>query len=324
MSRWEFPPFDPPEVFFDRVDRLDAAENRIHNQHVVSKVVLKGFAAPSTNGYALLPYDLKRRHQMKPRGLRGCGKVTDFLPYASESAEALWHSIENDLDAATKAARNGALHQNASHVETIRKGIALHLVRSQRYMEMHSRAMEKSLAEVADRAIEQRGDLIAREFTRTHGLLPAGREALESVLDKPIERWRKLQESGAMARVSVESMFHRVCTGFEGVEVEVWHTPPGVELLISDSPCLTIQYADGGNTVRANLAIGDSHTVTLPIAADCLVSLGPEAKDGELLPNQVSLFNRIQVDSGYKHVYYRPGSGLGTFVSDTLEQRASR
>ena len=50
-------------------------ERRIRNQHVVSKVVLRGFAAPghSGKGWMLAPFDVRAGREGKPRGLAGCG-----------------------------------------------------------------------------------------------------------------------------------------------------------------------------------------------------------------------------------------------------------
>jgi len=137
MSNWEIPPADPSEVYLKRVSELEPeADRRIKNQHVVSKVILKGFAAPGPGSasWQLTPFDLRLGRELKPRGLGGCGKVPDFLTFASESAEQLWKSVEDQLHTAIGAARAGHLHDQDAHVEAIKDGIALHLVRSLRYL----------------------------------------------------------------------------------------------------------------------------------------------------------------------------------------------
>ena len=73
-------------------------ERRIRNQHVVSRVILKGFAAPGHGGkgWELTPFDVRAGREEKTRGLRGCGRVPDFLMCAAESAEQLWNTeVEN-------------------------------------------------------------------------------------------------------------------------------------------------------------------------------------------------------------------------------------
>ena len=166
--------------------------------------------------------------------------------------------------------------------------------------------------------MHSRRALLQAEFRRRYGLLAAGPEALGMLLDEPISKWRSLDTRGVTVRTSMESMFRRVRAALRRQAVEVWHVPIGYELLISDSPAFTFRYLDGNTSVLPNVAIGDSHGIALPVARDCLVVIGPEAKDDELLPGQVSLFNELQVTVSHQYVYYRPGSGLKIFVQTML------
>ena len=101
MSRWQIPPRDPAEVSVVRLRELESVtDRRIRNQHVVSKVVLRGFAAPGHGGkgWMLAPFNVRFRREGKRRGLGGCGRVPDFLICAAESAEQLWNAeVENVL-----------------------------------------------------------------------------------------------------------------------------------------------------------------------------------------------------------------------------------
>src|SRR5829696_2359250 len=96
--------------------------------------------------------------------------------------------------------------------------------------------------------------------------------------------------------------------------IEVWHVPRDTELLISDNAAFTFAYSDSNSKINVNMAFGDSHGAALPIARDCLVAIGAAAKDDVLLADNVDLFNELQVRNADTHVYFRPGSGLETFV----------
>ncbi len=321
MSKWEIPPADPSDVYLKRVRELESeADKRIKNQHVVSKVILRGFAAPGPRsaGWQLTPFDLRLGHEQKPRGLRACGKVPDFLTFASESAEQLWKSVEDQLHDAIGAARAGHLHDQNAHAEAITDGIALHLVRSIRYLEMHRSIIAKSTEDVRRKAMHSKEAMLQTEFRRRYGLEAAGPEALAMILEDPISKWQALDTRGALVRTSMEAMFRRVREALRTQAVEVWHVPRGYELLISDSPALTFRYLAGNTSIEPNVAIGDSHSIALPLARDCLVAIGREAKDSELLPDQVSFFNRLQIEISHRRVYYHPGSGLKAFVQATL------
>ena len=151
VSKWQIPPPDPADVSVARLRELGSVtERRIRDQHVVSRVILKGFAAPGHGGkgWQLTPFDVRLGREGKPRGLKVCGRVPDFLLCASESAERLWGEVENRLGPAIKAARDGHLHEHDSHVSAIRDGIALHLVRSLRYVEINHGAVGQAIEHV--------------------------------------------------------------------------------------------------------------------------------------------------------------------------------
>jgi Protein of unknown function (DUF4238) len=321
MSNWEIPPADPSDVYLQRLRELESqADQRITDQHVVSKVILKGFATPGPHGmgWQLTPFDVRLGHEQKPRGLRGCGKVPEFLTFASKSAEQLWKSVEDQLHYAIEASRAGHLHDQTEHVEAIMDSIALHLVRSLRYLQVHRASVAQSIENVRRTAPHSRREMLQAEFKRRYGLVAAGNETLATVMEEPISKWRALDTRGALSRVSMEAMFRRVRATLRPLAVEVWHVPPGHELLISDSPALTFRYSTDNTSIQLNVAIGDSHTIALPLARDCLVAIGPKPRDDELLPDQVSFFNRLQIAVAHRHVYYRPRSELKTFVQATL------
>jgi hypothetical protein len=76
-----------------------ASAGHVSGQHVVSKVILSRFAGVSGPGAGLLyPFRLRypdARHRLL--GPDGCGKVPDFISYASGSAERLWNQTEDRL-----------------------------------------------------------------------------------------------------------------------------------------------------------------------------------------------------------------------------------
>jgi hypothetical protein len=126
----------------------------------------------------LTPFDLRLGHEQKPRGLRGCGKVPDFLPFASASAEHLRKTAEDQLGPAIGAARAGRLHDQEAHVQAVMDTVALHLVRSHRYLEMHRAVSEQSIEFVRQDALRSRAALLRAEFQRRHNLVPAGPQPL--------------------------------------------------------------------------------------------------------------------------------------------------
>lgn len=244
MAKWQFPAPEPGSEYIRRLRELaQQADERIENQHIVSKVLLKGFAArgDDSGGWQLTPFDMLHGHEMRSRGLKGCGRIPNFLKYASRSAERIWQIVEDQLHDAIKAARTGQLFYDESHVQTIISAIALHLVRSIRYLEIHHNAVEQAAVNVRSEATIRYQRQLEAEFLRRHGLLAVGPEALSTILDEPINEWLQLEEQGALARASIERMFWRVRETLLGQSIEVLRVPVGQELLIADCPAITLQ-----------------------------------------------------------------------------------
>jgi hypothetical protein len=200
-------------------------------------------------------------------------------------------------------------------VSVARDCLALHLVRSPRYMARHAGAVRKTFGGFKDFVIDKwRESLIDAYIAKHGGLLPAGRESLGTLVDPVIEDWQRLDTSGVMARADIEFMFHRVRETFASVNVEVLHASVGEEFIISDSPCFTLRYSDDRTRVTPHVAIGDSHTVTMPISRDCYLALGENERDEVLIDDTVRLLNELQMHSAFGHLYYRPGSKIGSSV----------
>jgi hypothetical protein len=329
MGGWKIPERQPLSTSFARMEELrDSTESHIASQHVVSRAILKEFATPAagSRGWTLIPYDVKLRKHKRPLGLKGCGKFLNFLIVATASAEQMWAEVERDIPAMVAAARAGTIHQDPALVSVARDCLAVHLVRSPRYMAAHTDAVRKTLEGFKEFALEKwRQRLIGAYIAKYGGILPVSRESLGALIDPAIEDWQRLDSSGLMARADIEFMFHRVRETFAQVNVQVWHAPVGGEFLISDSPCFTLRYSDDGKPAKPHVAIGDSHTVAMPIARDCYLALGPVAQDDVLLSDNVRLFNELQMDSAFGHLYYRPGSNIGSSVDAFfLKSRSTR
>jgi hypothetical protein len=80
--------------------------------------------------------------------------------------------------------------------------------------------------------------------------------------------------------------------------------------------------------IQANVAVGDASGIALPLplplplARDCLAVIGPQPKDEELLPGNVEVFNRLQVQEARQYVYYHPSGRLKAFVQAAIPPAA--
>lgn len=252
MVQWRFPEGD--RDYLGRIQRLPPEVGPVpRDQHVVSKPILKGFAAPGTGGkgWSLRPFHVARRKVLKDRGPNGCAYVRDFIIYAAASAELVWKGVEDDLPPAIAAARAGTLHgAPASDLrDTITDALALHFVRNPRMLREESRIAEQATSDVRTRTLLERGALLHDEFVSRYGLLPAGPGALQAVLDDAITPWREYIRTGAMTRVTLESLYERIRDGLRGMPIEVWHAEGGAEFLISDTAMFTFAYSENASKI---------------------------------------------------------------------------
>ena len=109
MVQWTFPEGD--RDYLGRIQRLPLDVGPVpRKQQVVSRAILKGFAAPGTagGGWSLRPFNVAQNEVLRDRGLAGCAYVRDFIMYAAQSAELAWKAVEDRLPPAITAARDGA------------------------------------------------------------------------------------------------------------------------------------------------------------------------------------------------------------------------
>ncbi len=317
MNGWNFPPLEE----FDYIGAIEALAGEtirpVRDQHVVSKVVLKGFAAPSRTGrgWQLARYDKNARRELDPKGLNACGKISGFVQFASGSAEQTWNEVETRLGAAIRAAEVGGLH-GGSEASVIKDAIALHLVRSSHYRRVHERSVLAAIHGTRLEALSSRRSLIEQEFYRRFGIDAAGTEALDLVLRPIFERWEEYDRIGALLRVSLERAFFQVRSALAELSIEVLHASPGSEFIISDAPAFTFRREIGGS-MALRMAIGDSHGIAMPVTKYCFVAVGPEPKEVEASSDMMHQLNCVQVRLAERQLYYRPGNTRARMLIET-------
>ena len=295
----------------------------VTGQHLISKVLLKRFAAPSGPHQGLvcpfrLEYPLARHRLLGPDG---CAKVDDFVAWASASAEKLWKETEDRLPDALAAMEAGTVLGNAGHVSVIKSAIALHFVRSKAAWVIHARAWAKTVERGRRRWLTENRDLLARWFYLRKGLYPAGDEALGMFADELMELSLTLAGSGALWRERIESLFLRAQAMTDAPGLEIL-TPRGSgEFLIGDVPALTVRADHAGAGVLGGIALAEAQSVFLPLDPRHVAALGKADRIIQLAPGQVAEVNGRQLSAAIDYVYLRPGSPLMSTVRSFAQER---
>jgi hypothetical protein len=302
----------------------EASTNHVDDQHVISKVILKRFADVDGKWKGLLyPFRLSYPNAShRPLGPDGCGKIKDFLTYASASAERLWKETEDRLPDALSALEDGTLLTKREQVVTIKNAIALHFARSGA-TRIASRGAAATVTAATRRMwLTERRSQLESEFLRAKGFYAVGDQALNRFLDEIMEPTLTIVTSDQWFRARVEDLFYKARELTDNAGLEVL-TSGCKEFLIGDIPALTIPRDNSRPGVLGGTAFGEGRTVLMPLGPRHLVALARTDATVDLKPNQVDQINSHQIRGALEYVYFRPASGLVQFVRSSVSAAES-
>lgn len=317
----ESPSQTPTDVLL-RIQELaaEASANPVEDQHVLSKVILRRFAGIDGKDKGLLyPFRLcypDARHTLL--GPDGCGKIKNFVPYASASAERLWKETEDKLPAALGAVDDGTLLDSPEHMATVKDAIALHYTRSAATRITHFRVFIQTAAASRNLWLTDWRPRLEAAFYQAKGFYAVGDQALGRFFDEMMQPNLDMAASGKLFRARIEDMYLKARAVVSSSGLEVLTSGSG-EFLIGDVPALTIPRNGTGLGVLGGTALGDARTVIMPLGPHHLVASARTSISAQLTPDQVATVNNYQVQGALEYVYLRPGSELEHFVRLTLQ-----
>lgn len=281
-----------------------ASSPTIIRQHVITQAVLRCFCEPGAGnaGQQLMRYDL-RYGTSRPNGPGGVGYVRDFVKIDSDATERLWQQVENNLTSAIDSAISQATPPAPGLISVLRDAIALHYVRNPQSLEVHEQAFAGTFDKVADTLAQT--PAAAEAFRRQRGLEPAGPEARRLGAEELFAPMRHASDQGALFRLRVQDLYETVRDHFQGSGVQILIPAAGSELLIGDTPALTVDLASGTAGVRAGVSLTAASTIMLPLAPRLLVALGPATVTAQVPPGFVDLVNHVQVQAAQQYVLHR-------------------
>ncbi|MCC9707308.1 DUF4238 domain-containing protein [Streptomyces sp. MNU76] len=297
------------------------ADARVHRQHLISKVLLAQFATPirHTAGLHVQPHDLRNPQRLpKARTPRGVGWIEDFVPYASASLEQIWNQAEQHLPEVFAAVAAGTALDDPSTTSRLRDLIALHWVRSQHFRDLHQRLFPVVYQERQRHLLNEGRALLQAAVLEQTGLFIDGREGLALHAERLLEPMATAYKTGALFRVRIEASFARARGLLDSHCVQIL-TPQHGEFLIGDTPAVTVRR--DGPLISHSMAIGDSHSVVLPIGPRYVLSTGPHPAYLPVPPAQVDELNTLQIRTARRYLYTRPGSPLRPFIARQIHER---
>jgi hypothetical protein len=295
------------------------AARYVPDQHVVSQVVLKQFAEPYGKKREVLLAALNREHPTSKTTTGGpdkFGKVPDFVRFASGSAEELWHRTETKLHDVIEAVKRDGQVSDPAHEAVIRDSIALHFVRSIPTRAYHQDSWVKH-REAARQRLRAQPKLLQEYHVQRFGWWTSDPDWLERAVDQFLGPLDALVGSDALFRYSLEERLGRLQTGFQAFGLKILSTHHR-EFLIGDVPVLAVREGRGGLSIFDGVGVANADEIALPLTPHHAAVLGQGSGGAEATDEEVERYNTLEVMIAYKHVYFRPTSGLDQFVRAVL------
>jgi hypothetical protein len=304
-----------------RIEELrPEADRHVVGQHVISQVLLKRFATRfGSDGLKLVPFNLDHPDRLhKVASPRQCAKIPYFARFASASLEQVWGKLETRIPDAARAVDRGDVFQHEQHVQTLKDLIALHLVRSLNYRNLHERIFTNVYTETRTALLTDRSDLLRLAVLQRSGLHLSGPQGLATAADQILRPHLTNFENGADFRARIEDTFAKAKQMISKAGLEIL-VPAAGEFLLGDTPALAIQQSE--NRTRISVAIGDSTAIVLPFGPRHLL-VGRTPRNGMDIATRktVDFLNQLQIEAAQQRVYIRPNSGQDAFVRSYLKR----
>jgi hypothetical protein len=295
----------PAEMLQGIRELMPEAARHVPDQHVVSQVVLKQF--------------VNRDHpasKMTTGGPDKFGKVPDFVRFASGSAGELWQRTETRLHDLIEAVKRDGKVSDPAHGALIRDSIALHFVRSIPTRAYHQESWAKH-REAARQRLRAKPSLLQQIHVHRFGWWTSEPERLEQAIDWFYGPLDALVGSDALFRYSLEERLGRLRAGFRAFDLKIL-TAHQREFLVGDVPVLAIREGRGGLGIFDGVGVANADEIVLPLTSHHVAVLGQGSGAADATDNEVGRYNTLEVLIAYKHVYFRPTSGLDEFVRTVL------
>jgi hypothetical protein len=287
------------------------------HQHVVSQILLRRFA-DSQSGL-ISAYDLNDgvERLLPPSSL---GVVRRFIRKNPKEAEALWQQTESNLTEAFAAIDERTVFDQPAVLEVLRDAIALHWARSKTVMAVLEQSQER-VRKLRRQGLAEKPEVLAAAYRDYFRVEPHGPADLEKIAD--------LIHEQALAQLRAEDFFgERVIENFhESRERTRRHAvqigiPEVGEFAIGDSPVVAWRAGHAGLGPLGGVPWSSADAILLPLGPGHCASLASEGGWISIPGHSVDRLNADQARHAFRHVYYRPGSGLGMCMDNARTQRS--
>lgn len=289
--------------------------NPPRNIHTVTEVLLGRFTDSATG--KLKAYYLPRRREYdNPPSM--VGRVFEYIKHDVLTHEKFWSDeVETFLPAAFAAVDDETIFNQPDLVKVLKECIALHWARSATYKEAHERLFKDVTERQKQEWFAKFKPTLASAFYDRYGLYPAGDQALAHINDL-VHEAPEIVVSGEWFAKRVREMFDFSRNHFANNKLEIGRPPVGHQLIIGDSPALTLK--SDGHSTSFGAPLLEAGTVLLPIGPTYVIGLGKADSWVDLDAGRVDLLNAMQARAALTWVMYHPSASMSTFIDQVRPQ----
>ena len=285
-------------------------------QHTVSQIVLRQFALRGI----LTIYDSEQGLFLS-KGPRGAFHMP-FDQHDPLGSEERWGEIETQMPKLYAALEARCTPGDPGLEAMVHDVLALHWARSGAMKTAHQEVTDQVTRRSMEKLARYPG-ILEREMLRLVGLHATSAEALDwfnqeihaRVVRENSEEWW----SGRNARNFAEA--RKMMSKWS---VQIGYAPVGCELIISDSPVVTVKCGHDGLGPHQGVALGDASEIFMPLSPSVMVALGPEPTTIELGPEVVDRYNELQIRARLRWLCCRPSGSAEATLRATMSVRDPR
>jgi len=218
-----------------------------------------------------------------------------------------------------RAIDDGTILGDAAVLEALRDLVAVHLARSTVVYRVHRRGVGEARLPLIENLAER--PWVERSFReRHHGLVPAGPEGRRLVVRELVDEQLGVLDGSSFEADRILDLFDQARRLLSGKPVELFRTPDGQQLLISDCPAQSTGPAGIGPL--GGTPWDKAASIFMPVGPRTLVAFGPENSDEVLPIEAVEKLNSWQITAADRSVAWHPSAGLHAFVDAVLDSGA--
>lgn len=290
-------------------------------QHVVTRRLLDRWVNRPGTG-RIQPFDVAQGIELREIPTRRAAVVEDFVRFLPVETERRWAQLEQHLPTVFSALDDGRLLEDPDLMEVARDCIALHYARSKTVRIVHALAQHRAVESQAQALRANPSALDRHYFDRTgfHPPLNSGAHR-EWIIGELLSGFAALVESGETFQESVIRNYEEVKDWLSSSTLEIAQPAEGAgEFLIADSPAAALKPGWAGVGPLGGVTLAEATTIILPLGPRHMAAVARVSQVHQLDQAATDLLNSAEVAHAVQGVYYRPGSGLGSFVAGVCKR----